>query len=186
MPEPGDFFVAPVLSRKLVHRFRGRVISIVTRSPYVHSAIYIGELNGVGLVVEAAPQGVVISSLRDFEGVVWSTGLFQLSEGQRATIVKGAMERVGSPYSYGKVFVAGLSQRGARRATGASRERLEAPRWARRAVSGASYDCSSLVVDCYRPAGVDFLPAALSYSVTPGDLHTLLAGIMVSLVPAVA
>lgn len=65
---------------------------------YEHAFVYVGD----GKIVEAQPGGAILTDLSKYDGrdIFWSTGLINLTAGQRVTIVTMARNQVGTPYSF--------------------------------------------------------------------------------------
>jgi cell wall-associated NlpC family hydrolase len=157
-PQPGDFGLVSITGHVgLAIRF-GQWLNGDGFSKYTHAFIYIGN----GMVVEAQPGGAVRSPLSEYDGrdILWSTGRIPLTGVQRRIIVAGAIEGIGTPYSFLDYASLALVRLGLR------------PRWLARYVASSGHMiCSQYVDHYYLAAGVDLIPIErLSGDVTPGDL----------------
>lgn len=156
-PQPGDFALT---------RIPGRVGALVRigqwlngdDAPVTHAWVYVGD----GYVVEAMPGGAILTPLdvaTSMPPVVWSTGRFDLTAGQRTAIVDEAYALIDTPYSFLDYLSMALARFHVR------------PEWLRDYVASTGHMiCSQLVAECYLQAGVDLAPGNISGDVTPGDL----------------
>lgn len=128
-------------------------------SDYEHAFIYIGN----GEIVEAEPDGARRTVCR-YSGVLWSSGIINPTDNQRAGIVKGASmyAQLHTPYSWADY--ASLALR---------RFHIPAPHLKAYVASSGHMICSQLVAKCYSGAGCPLYDRWTGY-VTPGDLCQLL------------
>lgn len=159
---PGDFFI--------VHMdgFPGKMIRLGQWlngdgfADFEHAGIYLGD----GLVLEAEPGGARIANLSEYDGraIRWSSGLIELTDQQRADIVRIARSLEGTPYDWPDYF-----------ALAAHRFHLPIPGLRAYIRSDKSLICSALVDRVYNLAGVQLFADRRWFGyVTPGSLDLLL------------
>lgn len=163
-PLPGDFEVVPM------DGIGGTLIEIAqilvgsSRDNYEHARLYLGN----GKVVEAQPGGAHIVPLVHNDHGLWSTGIIDLTDTQRALIVSAGWEygerQVG--YSVADYF-----------AIAAIRLHLGifVPGLKAFVEDSGHMICSQLVDKCYEDAGIQlFNDKRWNGNVTPGDLAKLI------------
>lgn len=137
----------------------GWCIRKVTRSEYNHAFVYVG----YGKIVEAQPQGAILSDLSVYDGYpqVWST-VFDPADGNRVALA--ALGLLGTRYGFLDIVSIGLLQYGIK------------PRLLRWRVERQDrLICSQLVDTAEHLTGVElFSDARWAGDVTPGDLGRLL------------
>lgn len=128
---------------------------------YHHAFIYIGDNE----IVEAEPGGARKASLDEYDPATlqWSTGLIELTDAQRNTIVAYADSFVGTPYGW-KVYLA----------LALSRFHIRLPWVTNTLDSNKEMICSQVVDVCYRMAGYRMFPKDLPGSTTPAKLAMFL------------
>lgn len=160
-PQPGDFFLARISG------WTGLVVRALQwangdASRWTHAGVLLPN----GRVFEAEPGGAHTSPLSEYTGrpLRWSSGIIELTEEERALIVSGSLNRLGTPYGWPTYLYLALYRIGIRSA------------WIRdRVQSDGDMMCSQLVDDVYKTAGVHlFSDGRLPQDVTPGDLARLL------------
>jgi uncharacterized protein YycO len=149
-PQPGDVV--------LVSRGNGlfdRLVRWATVSPYFHAAIMVSETD----LVEARLHGVKRRPLSEYGGHATILTVSGANPGRRAKAVQFAIESANANLPYGwRDIVADALRLGLRIPVGY--------RWFR----WNSYDCSALVAECWRVAGVSITyhpapaPADLGWS----------------------
>jgi hypothetical protein len=139
----------------------GRLIRTVTRSPYAHAFLYVGD-HAQGDLIEGDPHGVRYNHVSHYSEILWLTNLSAgLTDAQRTGIVAYATAHLGTPYSWiddaeiGFTDVFGW-----------------APRWMRdRLRSDHTLMCSQLCDLAYHVAGVElFKDGRPAGAVSPADL----------------
>lgn len=134
-------------------------------SRYSHAGIFLGDCYGDGhdYVAEAMPGGLQINRLTKYHGKELVHSTFELTFEQRAEIVKLALSKKDTPYSYLGYLYVGLS----------SFKRC--PQWVKDKVSSTdALFCSQFVDYVYGKAGVKLFDDDRIYlDVTPGDLARL-------------
>lgn len=81
----------------------GALIRTVTRSPYNHTVIGLGD----GYNVSAEPGGVALHTDGYWPGIVYSR--FQYTAAQAGAVVRYALAREGTPYAWGDDILIGLT-----------------------------------------------------------------------------
>jgi hypothetical protein len=159
---PGDFYLTRISG------FTGAGITLAQwaigdLSRYTHAGIYLGEVDGVPLVAEAMPGGLQINPLSKYHGKELVHSDFQLSDGTRADIVRLALAKKDTPYSYLGYLYVGLSAF------------KYCPQKIKDLVSSSdALFCSQFVDWAYSQAGVKLFDDDRIYlDVTPGDLARL-------------
>ena len=114
--QPGDYACVsiPWLKKRIfghtipVPNVIGYLIRLATWSRYDHSFIYVGS----GKIVEAQPQGAVLSDLDKYtrDALIWSAD--NISPAQRKKIVNWALTLRGTPYGYLDIVYLGLATLG--------------------------------------------------------------------------
>lgn len=159
-PRPGDFGLTKIdgLAGAFVSAGQWLVRDF---APVQHALVYVGN----GMVVQAMPSGAELVSLDEARPVVkWSTGLIDLTEGQRINLRIEALSLVGTPYSFLDYLSLALTRFGVH--SKLIRDRV---------ASSGHLICSQLVCEAYRRAGVHlFPPDTFPGDYTPGDLWNLL------------
>jgi cell wall-associated NlpC family hydrolase len=135
-------------------------IRLVTGSTVNHAGVYVGN----GLIVEAEPNGAVLSHSRNYPDAIWSR--LDLTPKQRDAIAAAARAKVGTPYSWTDCAAIGLAKILGHALPPFVRSRLSRP---------DRLMCSQLTDLCYHEAGVDlFADGRLPGDVSPGDLYDLI------------
>jgi uncharacterized protein YycO len=123
--------------------------------------------DGTVHAIEAWPGGARRSTYRlAGSSILWSSGRIELTEIQRAVVVRWAVDHLGAPYSWlDFVLQAGLNLH-----VPGARGWLE-----RRVIRSGHYLCSGFVAGAYNVAGVRlWTPPRAAYDVAPSDLANLL------------
>jgi uncharacterized protein YycO len=127
---------------------------------YQHAFIYVGD----GRIIEAAPDGCAERFRADHAVELWSTGIIELTDAQRRTIVAYARQYIGVGYSWADYV-----------AIAAHRLQIPFPHLKAYIASTGHQICSQLVDQCYLDAGVHlFCDGRWPGMVTPADLAGLL------------
>ena len=154
VPRPGDFGV--VKTDGII----GRLIRVGTASRWNHAFIYLGD----GLIVEANPTGVAISSVSKYPQIAWNRHT-NIPAKTRDKIVEAAYKEVGKPYAFLDIIVIFLRIIGLR---------FIRPNTFWKKLSDINgWFCSELVSYCYRISGIPILKKKDDL-VTPGDLAEFL------------
>lgn len=132
-----------------------RLIQIGTVSRWNHSIVYIGG----DYIVEANPTGVEISNLSRYDKIAWNQHE-QLTDTQRDTIAKYAIDQVGKAYSFITIALIFFRILGLK---------FLSTRLAVTLAKHEGYICSELVAECYSKAGFP-LSTKPDWQVVPGDL----------------
>ncbi|HZT42089.1 MAG TPA: hypothetical protein VFA07_07860 [Chthonomonadaceae bacterium] len=142
-PQPGDIL--------LFHHARGenRLITLFTRSPFYHAAIYAGE----GHAIESRPSGVHCNSLQGREN---DFVVVPAPEGKGAEALAWARTQIGAPYDNLDVLVIIL-------------EHLFTHLHLNYA-PGNKYTCGEFVARAFAEVGVRLVPDQDVEDVVPGDL----------------
>jgi uncharacterized protein YycO len=135
----------------------GLTIRFFLKSKVNHAFIYIGK----GKIVEAMPQGAIISDLSKYshKDITWSN--VELTQEQRRTIRFRALSLVGTGYGFLDIFFLWA------KLLGVHFSFLE-----NRIKGDDRMICSQLVADCYARAGIK-LSNKPAYMVTPKDLYDI-------------
>lgn len=159
---PGDFYLTRIGGATGVFITLSQW-AIGDLSRYSHAGIYLGEVDGVPMVAEAMPGGLQINPLSKYHGKELVHSSFDLTEVQRAEIVRLALSKAGTPYSYLGYLYVGLSAF------------KHCPQWVKNQVSSSdALFCSQFVDWCYSQTGVKLFDDDRIYlDVTPGDLARL-------------
>lgn len=159
---PGDFYLTRIGGATGVFITLSQW-TIGDLSRYSHAGIYLGEVDGVPMVAEAMPGGLQINPLSKYHGKELVHSRFDLTDAQRAEIVRLALSKAGTPYSYLGYLYVGLSAF------------KHCPQWVKNQVSSSdALFCSQFVDWCYNQAGVRLFDDDRIYlDVTPGDLARL-------------
>jgi uncharacterized protein YycO len=162
-PLPGDFGLVSIAGGVGVLIRLGQWLNGDGFSNYEHAFIYIGN----GQIVEAEPGGACISQLSEYDGrsILWSTGLVQLTDDQRTTIVNRAVGQVGVKYSFLDYLAIAMY-----------RFHIKAPGVTKRVLDSKHLICSQLVSEDYDEVG-STLTDREPYLVTPGKLRKYLLGL---------
>ena len=96
-PRMGDYGVVKT------NGWAARFIQVGTMSRWNHAFIYIGN----GQIVEANPTGVAISPVSKYPKIAWNQHE-ELTDAQRAKIVKKATSFVGDSYGFGAIAIIAL------------------------------------------------------------------------------
>jgi cell wall-associated NlpC family hydrolase len=149
-PRPGDYGVVKTKG------IFGKIIRFGTMSRWNHTFIYIGD----GLIIEANPTGVSISSATKYPVIGWNQHE-ELTTKQRTTVVKEAKRLINRPYGFLDIGNLILRILGLKMLANTSFINTLAKRY--------GVICSELVALSYYAAGIDLCrkPANI---VTPGDL----------------
>lgn len=125
-------------------------------SRYTHAFVYVGG----GMVVEAQPGGAILAPLSKYSPIEYIHSDLELTDQQRADIVKAALSLVGTPYSFVDYLQLALLHFGIKWD------------WLRKRIADRGHMiCSQLVDECYLRAGVHlFDDGRWPQDVTPGDL----------------
>lgn len=129
-------------------------------SDYEHAAVYVGD----GKLIEAGGKGAHLSYASEYANTftMWSSGIIDPADVQRAAIVRAAYKYIGTPYSY--LDYVALTAR---------HFRIPVPRLKAYIASTNQMICSQLVARCYLDAGCPLYKTWTGY-VTPGDIWQLL------------
>jgi uncharacterized protein YycO len=161
-PQPADFFLLIGTDPVGVGIRIGEWADGKGFSKYAHAGILLDD----STVVEAEPGGARIRPMTEYPAdlMVWST--WDLTPGQRTSIVAAARGLEGTPYSFLDYF-----------AIAAHRFRLPLPGLRRYVASSGHMICSQLVDEAYSRAGVHlFTDGRWPGFVTPADLAAVLSG----------
>ncbi|HJQ00105.1 MAG TPA: hypothetical protein VJ851_00765 [Jatrophihabitans sp.] len=141
------------------------LIRFGTRSKVNHAFVYVGD----GMIVEAQPGGAVQSPGWRYSRITaWSN--LNLTDAERADIVRWAKAQIGVPYGWPDIAALGLACEGIRSGWVAKRIERE-----------DRLICSQLVDKAYVLAGVHlFEDGRLPGQVTPGDLYDLILDALAS------
>ena len=127
---------------------------------YQHAFIYAGD----GTIIEAAPDGCVERARTGHAVELWSTGIIELTDAERRTIVAYARTYIGAGYSWADYA-----------AIAAHRLHIPFPHLKAYIASTGHQICSQLVDQSYMDAGVHlFRDGRWPGMVTPADLAGLL------------
>lgn len=166
-PQPGDYGCVsiPWLKKHIfsftipVPNVIGYLIRLGTWSRYDHSFVYVGS----GKIVEAQPQGAVLSDLSKYAGdaIIWSAD--NIPPAQRKKIVNWALTLRRTPYGYLDILYLGLATLG-----------LKFNWILRRVERQDRLICSQLVAVCGENAKVDAWLCGKKNAclVTPANLAT--------------
>jgi predicted RNase H-like HicB family nuclease len=147
-PRPGD-----ILLFHHVARLRDVLITMVTHSPFYHTALYAGD----GHVIEARPQGVIYNHLRGREQ---NFVVIPAPEGKGEAALTWARGQLGAPFDRFDFLVIFL-------------EHLFT-HWHINYTPHGRYTCAELVVTAYQHAGVRLIPEKDVDEIAPADLVRLL------------
>lgn len=161
-PQPGDFglLIGNDTVGKLIRI--GEWLNGDGFSLYSHAFVLLDN----GTILEAEPGGARIRPATEYPDslVAWSS--WDLTPGQRASIVAAARGLLGVPYSFADYF-----------ALAAHRLHIPAPGLRRYVASSGHMICSQLVDEAYRRAGLRmFSDGRWPGDVTPADLARVLTG----------
>jgi len=95
---PGDFFLVPMRGIGGPAIRFGQFLNGDGFAPVQHAGMYLGD----GVTIEAYPGGAIKGNIEAYSGlkIVWSSGLFDLTEDQRRLMVQIALDFEGTPYSF--------------------------------------------------------------------------------------
>lgn len=161
-PQPGDFFLAPISGIGGVAIKFGQWLNGDGFLKIQHAGIYLGN----DRTIEAMPGGAILGNIERFhpESLVWSTGLWDLTQAQRNSICRMATGMQGTPYSALDYLALALH-----------RFHIPTPLLHYYIQSGGHMICSQLVDRAYHQAGVElFDDGRWDGDVTPGDLYKLM------------
>lgn len=164
-PLPGDFGLVSIAGDvgRLIRL--GQWLNGSGFSTMEHAFVFVGG----GQIVEAMPGGARLAAVSEYDGrpIVWSTGKVELTDDQRAGIVRAAQMCVQVPTKYSFLDYLAIA---------AHRFHLPGGRWLRKYVGSTSHlICSQLVDLCFTEAGVHlFQDGRWPGYVTPGDLWELI------------
>ena len=147
-PQPGD-----ILLFHHVARLRDLLITMVTHSPFYHTALYAGE----GRVVEARPQGVIDNDLRGRER---NFVVIPAPEGQGEAALAWAKTQLGAKFDRLDFVVIFLEH--------------VFKQWHINYTPRGRYTCAELVVTAFDRAGVSLVPGKALDEVEPADLARLI------------
>jgi len=161
-PQPGDFGLVSIRGFPGLLVRIGQGLSGDGWSDYHHAFLILDN----GEVLEAQPGGARIRPLSDYEATNAVYSDWDLTDEQRAAIVREARPLVGTPYSWLDYLSLALLHFGIR------------PKWLRRCVADTGHLICSQTIDLvYLRAGLHmFSDGRLSMDVTPGDLVRVLSG----------
>jgi cell wall-associated NlpC family hydrolase len=156
--EPGDFGLVPMSGRagRLIRL--GQLLDGDGFADYEHAFVYVGN----DTIIEAEPGGARSAPL-NYAGVLWSTGIINPTDAQRAAIVNAAQSYIGTPYSVLDYF-----------AIAARRMHIPVPYLRAYIASTGHMICSQLVARCYADAGCPLFGDEWTGYDTPGDLWRVL------------
>ena len=92
---PGDILLYPA-----PNRFLRWLMRFFTMTHYGHAALYVGEIHGIPVIVEAGARGVVLNRLYG-EPEVWRV---DVSEEERERAVIKALAKLGRGYNFLQLF----------------------------------------------------------------------------------
>jgi hypothetical protein len=147
-PCPGD-----ILLFHHVARLRDVLITMVTHSPFYHTALYAGD----GHVIEARPQGVIHNDLRGREQ---NFVVIPAPEGQGEAALTWARGQLGASFDRFDFLVIFLEH--------------VFTHWHINYTPHGRYTCAELVVTAYQQVGVRLIPEKAVDEIAPGDLARLL------------
>jgi uncharacterized protein YycO len=147
-PRPGD-----ILLFHHVARLRDVLITMVTHSPFYHTALYAGN----GRVIEARPQGVIDNDLRGREH---NFVVIPAPEGKGEAALTWARGQLGAPFDRFDFLVIFLEH--------------VFTHWHINYTPHGKYTCAELVVTAYQQAGVRLIPEKDVDEIAPADLARLL------------
>lgn len=163
-PQAGDFGVLLLAKRNWRTEFVISAISWVTRSPAYH-AIQVVQAGGAIKIVEAEPQGVIVSPIDKYTNVAWSS--LTLSAQQRFEMNQYALAQVGRKYGFYDDALLGITRL----------DRIKGPGFLWKLLSGkhSPVECAQLV-DAVQLAGSVHLfdDSRRTGDVTPGDLYQVI------------
>lgn len=158
-PQPGDFGLVKTTPGNWLDHSAADVIRLWTRSPYVHTFVYMGG----GQVVEAVST-VKRTPVTVYSDITWSH--HTLTELQRGQITAACTGMLGEKYNWPDIAAIAL----AKFTPGAFGRKL--------LISKVADDhmeiCSQLVAIAYLAAGISLVPGVPPCLVTPGLLNTAL------------
>lgn len=161
---PGDFYLTRISGATGVFITLSQW-AIGDLSRYSHAGIYLGDCFGDGndYVAEAMPGGLQINKLSKYHGKELVHSRFDLTDEQRQGIVRLALSKEGTPYSYLGYLYVGLTAF------------KRCPQWVKDKVSSTdALFCSQFVDYVYGQNGVELFEDGRIYlDVTPGDLARL-------------
>lgn len=149
MPRPGDVLLFAHASGW------NRVITLLTRSPYYHVALYAGDFH----VIEARPQGVVARDLRGPEGTHFCASLPDPA-GKGLEALAWAKGQIGGKYDRWDVLVIVL-------------EHVFTRLHLNYAPPGR-FSCGEFIAQAFEEAGARLFPDRDAADVVPGDFGRLL------------
>lgn len=163
-PQPGDFGCVPTYG-DWKSRLVAEAIQWDTDSTKNHAFLYLGD----GLIIEAEGGGAVVrrQHYRD-DLILWSTGAFNLSDGQRGRIVNAGRDLNGTQYGWLDIVAIALASKHLGGHVDSTTW------WARRVSDHRTLICSQLVDYAYHLGGLElFSDGRLDGLVSPGDLERL-------------
>lgn len=163
-PQPGDFGLVSISGNVGFLIRLGQFLNGDGFADYEHAFIYIGN----GQIVEAEPGGARIAQLSEYDGrsIIWSTGLIDLTDDERNTIVEKAVGQVGTSYSFLDYFAILFYRLG-----------IKIPSIVKRVEDDGHLICSVLVAYDYGAVGIRIRSDFQNYLVTPGYLRKYLANL---------
>ncbi|HSC48024.1 MAG TPA: hypothetical protein VLG68_08050 [Gammaproteobacteria bacterium] len=147
-PRPGD-----ILLFHHIARLRDLLITMVTHSPFYHTALYAGD----GHVVEARPQGVIFN---DLQGREQNFVVVPAPEDKGEEALAWAKTRLGAKFDrldFGIIFLEHVFKF-----------------WHINYTPKDRYTCAELVASAYEHAGVRLVPEKAIDEVEPADLARLI------------
>jgi hypothetical protein len=147
-PRPGD-----ILLFHHIARLRDLLITMVTHSPFYHTALYAGD----GHVVEARPQGVIFN---DLQGRERNFVVVPAPEGKGEAALAWAKTRLGAQFDrldFGVIFLEHVFKS-----------------WHINYTPKNRYTCAELVATAYEHAGVRLVPGKAIDEIEPADLARLI------------
>lgn len=131
--------------------FISKAIEIVTKSPYSHAAIYIGNYH----LVEALPNGISVSHLRDIPTGYDVYRYEGLTDEQKAKMNDFILQKIATKYNYEELFAALLEEE----------LNIKIP------FNKSQLICSQFVTSCFKYSLIDLLPN-FNKIVKPSNLPT--------------
>lgn len=162
MPLPGDFGLVSIRGIAGLGVRIGQGLNGDGWGSYHHAFVVLDH----GEILEAEPGGARIVPLSNYDGTNAVYSSWDLTDTQRAAVVREARPLVGTPYSWLDYLSLALH-----------RLHIPAPHLRRYIADSGHMICSQLIDTCYLRAGLHmFDDGRWSQDVTPGDLTRVLTG----------
>lgn len=162
LPQPGDFFLAPIPGNVGLGIRFGQFLNGEGFLPYQHAGILLED----GRTIEAMPGGAIIGRVERWKPtqLIWSSGLIELTDLQRALILQYGQACRGIPYSFADYA-----------AIVAHRFHISTPRLQKFISDSDHMICSQMVDFIYRKSGKQlFDDGRWPGFVSPASLYWLL------------